>query len=123
MRTLQLLQDRVAAGSLSAHEGQLLMIVRINEDLLQAAPEVWADGHNVQAAIVFALSGGGPAILRRLIARAGIGEPEATLARGALAYVEGQRGRGEPPAQGCRHDGPAADAGRRDRPDAGLAHR
>ncbi len=90
VRTLQLLQDRVAAGSLSAHEGQLLMIVRINEDLLQAAPEVWADGHNVQAAIVFALSGGGPAILRRLIARAGIGEPEATLARGALAYVEGR---------------------------------
>ncbi|MCJ2134135.1 flagellar hook-length control protein FliK, partial [Methylobacterium sp. J-026] len=90
VRTLQLLQDRVATGSLAAHEGQPVVIARINADLLGAAPEVWTDPHNLQAAIVFALSGGGPAILRRLTKQEGLGEPEATLARGALAYVEGR---------------------------------
>ena len=59
VRTLQLLQDRVASGSVAAHEGQPRLIARINVDLLAAAPEVWADGHNVRAAIVFSLSGGG----------------------------------------------------------------
>ncbi len=39
-----------------------MLIARIEGDLLNAAPEVWTDRHNVQAAIVFALSGGGPAI-------------------------------------------------------------
>lgn len=90
VRTLQLLQDRIAAGSLSAHESQLVLIGRINGDLLNAAPEAWTDPHNLRAAIVFALSGGGPAILRRLTKQDGLGEPEVTLARGALAYVEGR---------------------------------
>jgi chemotaxis protein MotC len=90
VRTLQLLQDRVAAGSLAAHASQPVLIARINADLLSAPPEVWADRHNLRSAITFALSGGGPAILRNLTARDGIGEPEATLARGALAYIEGR---------------------------------
>lgn len=90
VRTLQLLQDRVAAGSLAAHESQPLLISRINADLLKVAPGIWADRHNVRAAIVFALSGGGPAILRRLTAPDGPGAPEAPLVRGALAYIEGR---------------------------------
>jgi len=90
VRTLQLLQDRIAAGSLAAHQGQSVLIARIGSDILNAAPEVWTDPHNLRAAIVFALSGGGPAILRRLAKRDGLGEPEATLVRGALAYVEGR---------------------------------
>ena len=90
VRTLQLLQDRVAAGSLAAHESQPLLIARINADLLAAPPEIWGRRNNLRSAITFALSGGGPAVLRRLTARDGLGEPEATLARGALAYLEGR---------------------------------
>ena len=90
VRTLQLLQDRVAAGSLSAHASQPMVIARINADLQNAGPDVWADPRNVRAAIVFALSGGGPAILRHLTTQGSLGNPEATLARGALAYVEGR---------------------------------
>ena len=90
VRTLQLLQDRIATGSLAAHESQPVLIARIEADLLNAAPEVWTDRHNLQAAIVFALSGGGPAILRRLTKQDGPDTPETTLARGALAYIDGQ---------------------------------
>ncbi|WP_457107849.1 chemotaxis protein [Methylobacterium sp. P5_C11] len=90
VRTLQLLQDRVAAGSLVAHESQPLLIARINADLLNATPDAWSDRRNLRAAVVFALSGGGPAILRHLTARDGLAEPEASLARGALAYIEGR---------------------------------
>ncbi|SEO27955.1 chemotaxis protein MotC [Methylobacterium sp. UNC300MFChir4.1] len=90
VRTLQLLQDRVAAGSRAAHESQPLLIARINADLLAVPPEIWGRRSNIRAAITFALSGGGPSVLRRLTAQDGLGEPEATLARGALAYVEGR---------------------------------
>ncbi len=44
VRTLQLLQDRVAAGSRAAHESQPLLIARINADLLAAPPEIGAAG-------------------------------------------------------------------------------
>ena len=90
LRTLQLLQDRIAAGSLDAHQSQPLLIARINADLQNTGPDVWADPHNVRAAIVFALSGGGPSILRRLTTQTSLGDPESTLALGALAYVEGR---------------------------------
>ncbi|MCJ2122127.1 chemotaxis protein [Methylobacterium sp. J-077] len=90
VRTLQLLQDRIATGSLAAHESQPALMARIEGDLLKAAPEVWTDRHNVQAAIVFALSGGGPAILRRLTNQESPDTPETNLARGALAYIDGQ---------------------------------
>jgi chemotaxis protein MotC len=90
VRTLQLLQDRVAAGSVVAHESLPLLIARINADLLKAAPAVWADRHNLRAAVVFALSGGGPAILRHLSVQDGLADPEAALAHGALAYIEGR---------------------------------
>ncbi|SFJ50882.1 chemotaxis protein [Methylobacterium brachiatum] len=90
VRTLQLLQDRIAMGSVAAHESQSVLIARIEGDLLNAAPVVWTDRHNVQAAIVFALSGGGPAILRRLTAEGSPETPETALARGALAYIDGQ---------------------------------
>ncbi|MCJ2140914.1 chemotaxis protein [Methylobacterium sp. E-066] len=90
VRTLQLLQDRIAAGSLAAHKSQPVLMARIEGDLLDAAPEVWTDRHNVQAAIVFALSGGGPAILRRLTRKGSPDLPDTNLARGALAYIDGQ---------------------------------
>lgn len=90
VRTLQLLQDRIAAGSLAAHESQPVPMARIEDDLLKAPPEVWTDRHNVQAAIVFALSGGGPAILRRPTKKDSPDTPETNLARGALAYIDGQ---------------------------------
>ena len=90
VRTLQLLQDRIATGSLAAHESQPVLMARIEGDLLKAEPEVWTDRHNVQAAIVFALSGGGPAILRRLTKKGSPDMPDTNLARGALAYIDGQ---------------------------------
>ncbi|MGU3464195.1 chemotaxis protein [Methylobacterium sp. C33D] len=86
----RLLQDRVAAGSLAAHESQPLLIARINADLLAAPPEIWNRRNNLRSAITFALIGGGPVVLRRLTAQDGLVEPEATLARGALAYLEGR---------------------------------
>ncbi|MCJ2090926.1 hypothetical protein MKK67_00150 [Methylobacterium sp. J-072] len=67
-----------------------MLMARIEGDLLNAASEVWTDRRNVQAAIVFALSGGGPAILRRLTRKGSPDLPDTNLARGALAYIDGQ---------------------------------
>lgn len=90
VRTLLLLQDRIAQGSVTAYAGQARLMARIEEPMLRAEPDSWADRRRVQAAVTFALSGGGPAILKRLGAVGTPPEPEATLVRGALAYLEGR---------------------------------
>jgi chemotaxis protein MotC len=90
VRTLRLLQDRIAQGSVAAHAGQAHLMARIEATMLRADAGTWADRRRVHAAVTFALSGGGPAILRRVSAAGTAPEPEATLVRGALAYVEGR---------------------------------
>lgn len=90
VRTLQLLQDRIAQGSVAAQASQGPLIARIEAAMLAAERGTWADRRHVHAALTFALSGGGPGILKRLGADGTVPEPEAALMRGALAYVEGR---------------------------------
>lgn len=90
MRTLQLLQDRIARGSTQAHLAQRQLLVHIEQRLLGLEPESWADPANARAGVAFALAGGGPAVLRKMIESGKLGEAEAPLVRGALAYMEGR---------------------------------
>lgn len=92
VRTLQLLQDRIAQGSVAAQASQGPLIARIEAAMLRAEPGTWVDRRHVHAAVTFALGGGGPGILRRLAASDPLPEPEAALVRGALAYIEGREG-------------------------------
>ncbi|QRE72652.1 chemotaxis protein MotC [Methylobacterium aquaticum] len=90
VRTLQLLQDRIARGSTQAHLAQRQLLGHIEQRLLALDPEAWASPENVRAAVTFALSGGGPAVLRRIREAAKPSEDDAALVRGALAYLEGR---------------------------------
>lgn len=90
VRTLQLLQDRIAGGSTQAHLAQRQLLVHIEQRLLGLEPESWAEPANVRAGVAFALAGGGPAILRAMLDGGKLGEAEVPLVRGALAYVEGR---------------------------------
>ncbi|MGP9813365.1 chemotaxis protein [Rhodopseudomonas sp. NSM] len=89
VRKLQALQDRIAYGSLDAHNQQSGLLKRLGEDLLQADPEVWKDPRNARAAVTFLLSGGDPKVIRDLRAKNLLGLDPAIL-DGALAYVEGR---------------------------------
>ncbi|GJD87505.1 hypothetical protein BHAOGJBA_1009 [Methylobacterium hispanicum] len=90
VRTLQLLQDRIARGSTQAHAAQRQLLVHIEARFLALEPETWADPANARAGVAFALAGGGPAVLRRMLDGAKLGEAEVPLVQGALAYVEGR---------------------------------
>ncbi|AWN46607.1 chemotaxis protein MotC [Methylobacterium terrae] len=90
VRTLQLLQDRIARGSTQAHLAQRQLLGHIEQRLLALEPEAWTNPENVRAAVVFALSGGGPTLLRRMRETAKLPEDGAALVQGALAYLEGR---------------------------------
>ena len=90
LRTLQLLQDRIAQGSAQAHHGQRALLAHAESRMLALEPETWAEVVNLRAAVTFALSGGGPTLLRHLVASGKVQEPETKLLFGALAYLEGR---------------------------------
>ncbi|WP_152046124.1 hypothetical protein [Aureimonas psammosilenae] len=88
IRTVQFLQDQVARGNGRAIRVQAMLLRRFSPNLLSADQDVWKDPRNKRAAILFALSGGPPEVLRRLIA-AEIFDPDTKpIAEGALAYVQ-----------------------------------
>ncbi len=90
LRTLQLLQDRIARGGTQAHLAQRPLLGHIEGRLAALDPETWGESANVQAAVAFALAGGGPALLRRVSESGRVPEAEAPLVQGALAYLGGQ---------------------------------
>ncbi|TNC09612.1 chemotaxis protein MotC [Methylobacterium terricola] len=90
VRTLQLLQDRIARGSTQAHLAQRQLLGHIEQRLLALEPEAWGSPENVRAAVTFALSGGGPTLLRRMLEAGRLPDGDAPLVQGALAYLEGR---------------------------------
>lgn len=89
IRTLQMLQDKIAFGSIEAHRAQLTVIKHVSDQFLQAGPEVWKDRRNANSAILFLLSGGPPATVKTLLLEGKLSADDKIL-KGALAYVEGR---------------------------------
>ncbi|WP_128566492.1 chemotaxis protein MotC, partial [Methylobacterium crusticola] len=90
VRTLQLLQDRIARGSTQAHLAQRQLLGHIEQRLLDLDPQAWSGSENVRAAVTFALGGGGPPVLRWMLDAGRLGEADMPLVLGALAYLEGR---------------------------------
>ncbi len=92
VRTLQLMQDQIAAGSTEAHLGQRGLLTILDERFMALDPETWRDRKNTNAAVTFVLSGGSPQVLRKIL---GLGtsfvpQEDIPFIEGALAYVEGR---------------------------------
>ena len=92
VRTLHLMQDQIATGSTEAHIGQRGLLSVLDTRFMEIAPEVWQNGKNVHAAVLFVLSGGNPGLLRKLLELGSsvVTENDRPLVEGALAYVEGR---------------------------------
>ncbi|WP_280137411.1 chemotaxis protein MotC [Methylobacterium sp. Leaf87] len=90
VRTLQLLQDRIAQGSGPAHTGQRALLAHAEERMRALEPEAWADPVNIRAAVTFALGGGGPALLRHILASSKVPADSTPLVLGSLAFLEGR---------------------------------
>jgi chemotaxis protein MotC len=89
VRTLQAMQDDMAAGSTAALAGQRALLQRMEEEFADADPLVWQDRRNARALVTYTLGGGRPVTLRRLLASDTPPDGDEALMRGALAYVEG----------------------------------
>lgn len=90
VRTLQALQDQMAQGSVQALAAQRMLLSELDAAFVAADPAVWQDSRNALAAIIHVLSGGNPAVMRRLLSLDPKPAADEKLMLGALAYLEGR---------------------------------
>lgn len=69
LRSLQFVQDSVVLGDHSAAEMQRFMLTTIDERFRTVDASVFDDSRNVDAALIYAMSGGNPATLEYLVSR------------------------------------------------------
>jgi chemotaxis protein MotC len=91
VRALATLQERIAHGDTAAVSSQRALVADIAAEFRAFPLEVWRNIRNRQALIKYALSGGDPETLHKVLAQKLFEEPELPLAQAALAYAEGQR--------------------------------
>jgi chemotaxis protein MotC len=90
VRSLNALQDESTRGNAVAHGQQRQVISRLAEEFLSADAEVWKEPRNVKAAVVYALSGGEPRVLKSLFALRQLPGVDEKVLNAALAYSEGR---------------------------------
>ncbi|MFK3777489.1 chemotaxis protein MotC [Agrobacterium sp. NPDC089420] len=90
LRSLQFVQDSVAMGDHSAAEMQRFLLQTIDERLKSAPPAIFKDPRNVDAALIYAMSGGNPATLELLVARDVDGNFDSRVADILRKYLSGK---------------------------------
>lgn len=90
LRSLQFVQDSVAMGDHSAAEMQRFLLQTIDERLKSAPSAIFKDPRNVDAALVYAMSGGNPATLELLVARDVDGNFDSRVADVLRKYLSGK---------------------------------
>ncbi len=66
VRTLQFLQDSIAHGTVASDDARRKLIDIVGKRFIEADTEIWRDQHNADAALLYVLNGGNPAVLNRL---------------------------------------------------------
>nr|WP_298097671.1 chemotaxis protein MotC [uncultured Shinella sp.] len=90
IRSLQYVQDTVALGDHSAMEMQRFLLTTIDDRLRTAESSVFDDPRNVDAALVYAMSGGNPETLELLIKKDVDGHFDSRLTDALRAYLSGR---------------------------------
>lgn len=90
LRSLQFVQDSVVQGDHSAGEMQRFILETIDKRLRAADPSVFEDPRNVDAALIYSMSGGNPATLEYLVARDVEGNFDSRVIDALRKYFNGQ---------------------------------
>ncbi|KGD86280.1 chemotaxis protein [Rhizobium sp. YS-1r] len=90
LRSLQFVQDSVVLGDHSAAEMQRFMLERVDQRFRAANPSIFEDPRNVDAALIYAMSGGNPATLEFLAARDIAGNFDSRIADALRKYLSGK---------------------------------
>lgn len=92
VRSLQLVQDRLANGEEAAMPMQRKLLELIDARLRTAQPDEFDDEKNFRALFIYAMSGGNPVTVRRLLASLDLEGEKAVLGQGVLSYMAGAYG-------------------------------
>jgi chemotaxis protein MotC len=89
VRSLQLVQDRIASGDDAALPMQRKLLEMIDKRLREAGSHDFVDERNYQAMLVYAMSGGNPATIDTLLGKLHLDETDRALGTGILGYLRG----------------------------------
>ena len=89
VRSLQLVQDRIASGDDAALPMQRKLLEMIDQRLRRAGSHDFVDQRNYQAMLVYAMSGGNPATIDTLLSKLHLDETDRALGVGILGYLRG----------------------------------
>lgn len=89
VRSLQLVQDRVASGDHAALPMQRKLLEMIDLRLRDASAVEMMQPVNFRAMMVYAMSGGNPATLTSVLFRLHLDDRESRIAGGVMAYLKG----------------------------------
>jgi chemotaxis protein MotC len=92
LRSLQYIQDSIVLGDHSAGEMQSFMLGAIDKRLRSADPSVFDDPRNVDAAFIYAMSGGNPETLSYLADRDVEGNFDSRVVDALSHYLAGKGG-------------------------------
>ncbi|RWF14321.1 MAG: chemotaxis protein MotC, partial [Mesorhizobium sp.] len=90
VRSLQLVQDRIAGGDHAALPMQAKLLELADARLRAADAEDFKDPKNFRALLVYGMSGGNPVTVAAAASRATADPQSLTIAKGIVAYLNGQ---------------------------------
>jgi len=90
LRSLQFVQDAVVQGDHSGGEMQTFLLSALDERLRSADKSIFDDGRNVDAALIYAMSGGNPTTLEFLMSRDTNGNFDSRVADVLRKYLNGK---------------------------------
>lgn len=92
VRSLENVQDRIVGGDIKATDMQRFMLNQIDKRLRAATSKDFRDLRNVDAAMIYAMSGGNPATLDLLVSRDAEGNFDNRVTNAVLLYMGGKGG-------------------------------
>ncbi|WP_258045512.1 chemotaxis protein MotC [Mesorhizobium sp. NBSH29] len=92
VRSLQLLQDKIASGDHAALPMQTKLLEMIDGRLRQSNPQDFSDKRNFRAMLIYAMSGGNPATIEGVLRRLPPEPADRKVAEGVLNYLRGKPG-------------------------------
>ncbi|TPM52509.1 chemotaxis protein MotC [Mesorhizobium sp. B2-2-3] len=92
VRSLQLIQDRIAVGDHAALPMQSKLLEMIDTRLREADKDDFKDPKNFRALLVYGMSGGNSVTVEAAVSRATADARDLALARGVIDYLNGRPG-------------------------------
>jgi chemotaxis protein MotC len=89
VRSLQLVQDRIATGDHAALPMQQKLLEMTDKTIRDADTAVFDEPRNFRALLIYGMSGGNPLTLERTVSHLTLGDADKTISEGIVGYLRG----------------------------------